>query len=103
MRMADVKPISNEEFKQATEAVLARGAPFEVAPMTIRGVEYPSVFTLSNLSLREVLAIKAVEHADTTIIVYDDERYTFGEVWKKSLRFANWLHAEGYGPGDRIA
>jgi len=103
MSVADIKPVSKEELEQATEAVLAAGAPFAVAPQTVRGVDYPRVFALSNMSLREVLALKTAEHKDKTFLVYEGERQTTGEVWAKSMRFANWLKAQGIGQGHRVA
>lgn len=103
MDAASVSPITSEELKEGVEKVLAAGAPFAVMPMTVRGVDYPRVFALSNMSLREVLALKTQEHKDTTFVVYGDERYTTGEVWARSMRFANWLKAQGIGQGHRVA
>ncbi|MEM1381265.1 MAG: class I adenylate-forming enzyme family protein [Pseudomonadota bacterium] len=103
MSIADVRPISRDELNAGVEAVLAAGAPFEVMPMTVRGVDYPRVFALSNVSLREVLALKTQEHQDKPFIVYGDMRLTTGEVWARSMRFANWLKARGIGQGDRVA
>ena len=74
MSIADVRPISREELDRGIEAVLSAGAPFEVMPMTVRGVDYERVFALSNVSLREVLALKTQEHKDKPFIVYGDER-----------------------------
>ncbi|GGY53394.1 class I adenylate-forming enzyme family protein [Parvularcula lutaonensis] len=98
-----VPPITTEELNEGIEKVLAAGAPFAVMPMTVRGVDYPRVFALSNMSLRDVLALKTAENKDLPFIVYEDERYTVGEVWARSMRFANWLKAQGIGQGDRVA
>ena len=103
MSVANIPPVSKEEFQKGIEAVLAAGAPFDVVPQTIRGVDYPRVFALSNLSLREVLALKTAEHKDKEFIVYEGERFTTGEIWARSMRFANWLKSQGVGPGHRVA
>lgn len=103
MDAASAPPITTEELHQGIEALLAEGGPYAVMPMTIRGVDYPKVFALSNLSLRDVLALKTQEHRDAEFIVYGNERYTVGEVWVRSMRFANWLNAQGVGQGDRVA
>lgn len=103
MSIADIAPVSKEELQKGVDAVLAAGPPFEVAAQTIRGVEYSRVFTLSNLSLREVLALKTAEHKDKELIVYEGERLTMGDVWARSMRFANWLKAQGIGQGHRVA
>lgn len=96
-------PITSAELKEGVDKVLAAGAPFAVEPMTVRGVEYPRVFSLSNMSLREVLALKTAENKDLPFIVYEDERYTTGEVWARSMRFAHWLKSQGIGQGHRVA
>ena len=103
MTAATVPPITTEELEKGVEAVLAAGAPFEVMPMTIRGVEYPRVFALSNVSLREVLALKTQENKDKVFLIDGEQRLTTGEVWARSMRFANWLKAQGIGPGHRVA
>ncbi|NNU16958.1 acyl--CoA ligase [Parvularcula sp. ZS-1/3] len=103
MDAASAPPITSEELAAGVEKVLAAGAPFAVQPMTIRGVDYPAVFSLSQMSLREVLAMKTMENKDKPLIVYGDERYTTGEVWARAMRFANWLKGQGAGQGKRVA
>ena len=103
MDAAATRPLSLAEMNEGIEKVIAAGPPFSVMPMTVRGVDYPRVFALSNMSLREVLALKTQEHKDKTFIVYQDERYTVGEVWARSMRFANWLKDQDVGPGHRVA
>jgi acyl-CoA synthetase (AMP-forming)/AMP-acid ligase II len=103
MRASESPPISNDELQQGIDAVLAQGAPFQIMPMTVRGIDYPAVFALSNMSLREVLALKTHENKDLPFIVYEDERYTVGELWARSMRFAHWLNKRGVGQGHRVA
>lgn len=73
-----------------TEAITALGRPVRVwknAPPTLR-----SVLDLSAL------------HGDKTLIVYEDERYSFKEHYEQSSKFAHAL-IERYGiaKGDRVA
>ncbi|MEM6746424.1 MAG: class I adenylate-forming enzyme family protein [Pseudomonadota bacterium] len=101
--ITDIEPISKDELHEAVEQILAEGGPFAVVPKEIRGVHYERVFALSEMSLRDVLAAKTAEFAASPLIVYGDERYTTGEVWARSMRFANWLGSQGIGPGDNVA
>ncbi|WOI52967.1 class I adenylate-forming enzyme family protein [Parvularcula sp. LCG005] len=98
------EPLTNEEIATEAAAMMAEGGPFATVPMTIRGVDYPHVFAMSQASLRDVLALRGMQYKDREFIVYDDERYTVGETWAKAMRFANWLKEEkGIGQGDRVA
>ena len=98
-----IAPFTRDELREGTEALLAEGGMYAVMPQEIRGVTYDRVFALSSLSLREVLAARAAENADQTLIVYEDERLTTGEVWARAMRFAHWLGGQGVGQGDRVA
>ncbi len=101
--ITDIDPISREELHEGIEQILAEGGPFAVMPKEIRGVQYDRVFALSEMSLRDVLAAKSVEFASSPLIVFGEERYTTGEVWARSMRFANWLGSQGIGQGDKVA
>jgi acyl-CoA synthetase (AMP-forming)/AMP-acid ligase II len=103
MKASEVAPITKQELEEGVAKVLAAGAPFGVEEMTVRGVHYPRVFSLSNFSLREVLALKTAENKDRPFVVYGEERYTVGEIWARSMRFANWLKGQGVGQGQRVA
>ena len=98
-----IAPFTQDELQEGTEALLAEGGMYAVTPQEIRGVAYDRVFALSSLSLREVLAARAAQNADQTLIVYEGERYTVGEVWGQAMRFAHWLGGQGVGQGDRVA
>ena len=98
-----IAPFTQEELTEGANALLAEGGMYAVMPQEIRGVRYERVFALSSLSLREVLAARAAENAEQTLIVYEGERYTVGEVWAQAMRFANWLGTQGVGQGDRVA
>jgi acyl-CoA synthetase (AMP-forming)/AMP-acid ligase II len=98
-----IAPFTSEEIAAARDALLAEGGLYAAAPGEVRGVAHERVFALSSLSLREVLAARAAENAEATFLVFGEERLTVGEVWARAMRFANWLHARGVGPGDRVA
>jgi acyl-CoA synthetase (AMP-forming)/AMP-acid ligase II len=96
-------PLTGEELRETTEALISEGGMFAVMPMTVNGVDYDRVFAASNLSVRDLMAMKAAEFADREFITYGEERYSFGETWARAMRFANWLiDAQGIRPGDRV-
>ena len=45
----------------------------------------------------------ALLHADKECIVFDDERYTYKQVFEKSAQTANALINEGISKGDKVA
>lgn len=89
-------------LEQATEALLEPGAPFERERVTIRGVEqWAFVNALS--SLRE-LYVSAQHPVDAEALIYDDERWTHGEVREVVAALATQLRQRyGVGKGDRVA
>ena len=99
----NARPMSTAAIAEESQKVLAEGGLFVTSPMTIRGVDYPVVFNLSSVSLRELLAVKATEFSDRECLVYGDTRLTVKQTWDQSMRFANWLmSAQGVKPGDRV-
>ena len=102
--MTDIAPLKTEEIQATVEKFLAEEPMFGCQPGTIRGVDYERVFNMSNMSLRDILAVKTQEFADQEFMVYQDKRYLFKEVWAKGCQFANALiDTYGVKPGDRIA
>ncbi|NHK26573.1 acyl--CoA ligase [Parvularcula flava] len=98
-----VAPITGPELQEKIDAKLAEGGLFATMPITVRGVEYPRVFAASNMSLRDLMAMKAAEFKDAEFMVYEDERYTIGEVWQKACRLAQVLIGDyGIKPADRV-
>ena len=43
-----------------------------------------------------------LQHSDKTFLVFQNERYSFQEVWDRSNNLAGALQAEGIKAGDRI-
>lgn len=99
-----IAPLTNAEIEQMTATLLAAGGPFATMPMTIGDVAYDRVFALSNASLRDLMAMRGAEYADLEFMVYEGERWTFGQTWARSMRLAQWMVKEhGIKPGDRVA
>lgn len=69
---------------------------------TIRGIEY-NVFKGGPQTLREYTDI-ALGHGDADFLVYEDERFTFTQTWRRAAGFAQSLVNDlGVKKGDRIA
>lgn len=95
--------ISTQELTEGCAALLAEGGLFATEPRNIAGVHYERVFRLSNMSLRDLLAIKAHEFGAQELLAYGNERITTGEAWARGMRIAHFLVARaGVKPGDRV-
>jgi long-chain acyl-CoA synthetase len=74
---------------------------FEIVEEDVRGTP-TRVFKGAPPSLRAVWLASAV-HGDKTFLVYDDERYSFGESHRIVNALAQRLGTYGVQPGDRVA
>ncbi|MGV6801584.1 MAG: class I adenylate-forming enzyme family protein [bacterium] len=102
--MNTIKPISLDEFTAKIDEKLAQGGMFAVTPATIKGISYDRVFVASNMSLRDLLAMKATEQPDSEYIIYKDERYTIDAVWQQASQLANVLRERfSVQSGERVA
>ena len=87
----------------AVAAITAPGGQLETAEASVRGVRYP-VFPKAPPSLRELLAFFLASNADKEFLVYQQERYSFAEVQRQSVKVAAMLQAHfGIAKGDRVA
>ncbi len=78
------------------------GAPLETTTAVIDGVEQ-TVFARVEDNLRQVYA-RVRDVADRDFLVYESDRYTFGETLSLSQGMAQVLmHRFGIGKGDRVA
>ncbi len=76
--------------------------PFATTEIVVRGVPM-RVFAAAPPTLRSLWQLTA-GHGDTTYIVYEDERLTYGEVHAQVRSLARYLHETcGVGRGDRVA
>lgn len=89
------------ELKRAWNELTAPGQPFEVQPVTVRGVDLRA-YVNAPPSLREVWLASA-GHGDADYLVYNDERITYREAHRQAAALAARLSALGVSPGDRVA
>ena len=88
------------ELQAAVAAVTAAGEPYEARTENIRGVDF-TVFANAPANLR-TLYESGLAHADNDFYVYQDERYTYREMWRRAAQCANRLGERGIVPGDRV-
>jgi long-chain acyl-CoA synthetase len=87
---------------EATAALTAPGQMFEIGEEVIRGIP-TRVWKHAPPSLRAVLELSRA-HGDKTFLVYEDERTTFEEHFRKAAAFARALAGRyGVRKGDRVA
>jgi len=86
---------------EATAALCARGAPFEMEPVHAHGRKFRA-WKNAPANLR-VLAQIGRSHGAREFLVYEDERVTF-DGWFRAVAALAWhLRDLGVGPGDRVA
>ena len=86
----------------AAHAMLtAPGAPFEMATLTIRGVE-TRTWKNAPPTLRDVF-LAGVQHGDRVFLVHEDERVSFAAFGRAVLALAARLATDGIVKGDRVA
>ena len=90
-----------EELKRAWQQLTGQGAPFEVGTTEVRGMQLRT-YVNAPANLREVWLASA-QFADREYLVYEDERWTYGEVHEMVAAIASYLVASGVEPGDRVA
>jgi len=98
--MPDATPAMS--FEAACAAVTGPDGPFPIAPAEIRGVTVP-VFQNAPPSLRDLFSV-ARTRPDQDFLVYEDERWSFGDVMARVDATAALL-VERYdiAKGDRVA
>ena len=86
---------------EATRRLTEPGQIFEMTTAEIRGQELriwkhapPTLLTILELSKG---------HADADFLVYEDERVTFAEHYRRAATLAGRLVAHGVERGDRVA
>lgn len=90
-----------QELKDVWAELTAPGAPFEVAEIEVRGNPM-RVYSTAVPSLREIWLGSKV-HETNEYLVYDRERWTYGEAHRDVAAIARWLESEGIRQGDRVA
>jgi len=96
--MADVM----HHYLAARQELTAPGSPFAVSEIVVRDVPI-KVFASAPPNMRVVWEMTA-PHAEKDYIVYEDERYTYGEIQAQVRALADLLrNTHGVGSGDRVA
>jgi acyl-CoA synthetase (AMP-forming)/AMP-acid ligase II len=96
--MADVM----HHYLTARQELTAPGSPFAVSEIVVRDVPI-KVFAAAPPNMRAVWEMTA-PHGDKDYVVYEDERYTYGEIQAQVRALAHLLReTHGVGSGDRVA
>lgn len=95
---------------KVAEGLLGPGGDFEVGldswPIGMPGSEKvieSACFLKGPKTLREFYDLRFLENAESTFIVFNEERYTYRQVWAQVCSLASQLAASGVGKGDRVA
>jgi long-chain acyl-CoA synthetase len=90
------------EFQEAWEELTAPGAQFAMKEIEVRGIPM-RIFESAPPSMRFVWEL-AGGYADRDYVVFEDERFTYGEADAIIKSLAHHLREEhGVGSGDRVA
>lgn len=90
-----------KELKDVWQELIAEGEPFAINEIEVRG-NAMKAYAMAPPSLREVWQASAA-FADRDYLIYQDERWTYGQAHTQVASIANWLLAHGIEPGDRVA
>ena len=89
-------------FAEAARAVTAAGQRFELVTVSVRGQSYPA-FKAAPPTLGQLFSA-ARQHQDQTFVVYESERWTFGQVLGQADALgAALIRRYGVRHGDRVA
>lgn len=94
--------IDRQKLEQAVMRHVVEMPMFAVGEAEIRGQTY-RVFKNAPPSLAGLFAYGSI-HGEKDFLIYDDERVSFAELWRRGCRFANMLSSKfGVKKGDRVA
>ena len=100
--MGDLKPLDPGVVAAAAFKILSEDPRFKVGQAEIRGNAY-RVFENAPASLAGLFAAGAA-HGEKDFLIFNDERLSFAETWRRACRFAHALQAElGVSKGDHVA
>jgi long-chain acyl-CoA synthetase len=89
-------------YEDAVAQLTAPGERFETHQVEVRGVTY-TAFKGAPATLKELFDLTRL-YGDTEFLVYEDERYTFADVYARADGLAHALvHRYGVAKGDRVA
>jgi long-chain acyl-CoA synthetase len=85
---------------EALQQLTAPGQPFEIAEASVRGRRC-RIFSNAPKTLREIYE---TTRSNLPFIVYEDERLTYEDVWRRTCQLASALATDfGVRRGDRVA
>ena len=90
-----------QELKDVWAEMTGETGMFAITEVEVRG-EKLKTYALAPNSLRDVWMMSAA-YAERDYILYEDERWTYGEAMAETASIANWMHANGIKRGDRVA
>jgi long-chain acyl-CoA synthetase len=90
-----------KQLKEVWRELTAADEMFAITEVDVGGVPVKA-FAAAPPSLRDVWLASGA-FADRDYLIYQDERWTYAQAHKDVASIANWLRAEGVGPGDRVA
>ncbi|MCX6521361.1 MAG: class I adenylate-forming enzyme family protein, partial [Actinobacteria bacterium] len=89
-------------YLTARQELTAPGSPFAISEIVVRDVPI-KVFAAAPPNMRSVWEMTA-PHSEKDYIVYEDEKYTYGEIQAQVRALAHLLReTHGVGSGDRVA
>ncbi len=88
-------------LEQATKQMTAPGQMFEVERVTVGGIEM-NVWKHSPANLRQILDL-SLSHASRDFLVYEGQRFTVDEHYRRAATLAHRLLDAGVVKGDRVA
>ena len=100
--VTDRAPLSIATINAAIQEISTSEEKYLLTDQVIRGTPF-KVFKNGPKNLRDVLDL-CIAYGDADFVVYEDERYTFADVYRRTHRLAHVL-VEVYcvKPGDRVA
>ena len=90
-----------KHYLEARAELDAPGSSFATTVIDIRGVP-TKVFAAAPPHMRSIWELSAA-HAEKDYLVYEDERYSYGEIHRQVRILAAYLSAQGVGRNDRVA
>jgi len=90
-----------KELRKAWSELTAPGAPFEIQPVEVRGVNLRA-YKNAPPNIR-ALWLSTAAYGEREYLVYQDERITYAQAHAQVNAIAAWLWDQGVRPGDRAA
>jgi len=101
--MSQIAPLDPQQIATAAMKLLMGNPLFKVTEAEIRGQTY-RVFENIPSNLGDYFQQCAEMHGEKDVLIYNDERITMAQLWRRGCQFANAIKKEfKVKPGDRVA